>query len=151
MKVLMLQHVKKVGQKDSIVDVSDGFALNSLIPDGKAVQATAEQITSLAKRQLSQGKEHANKQDLARKTLKKLEGVEVVVLAKANTQGSLFKGLTKGDIAKALSEFAKAHVDTAWIQEPAAPLKQLGTFLVRLESSGVKATTRLLVESSREK
>ena len=148
MKVIMLQSVRGVGQSDTIVEVADGYALNALIPAGKAAQATPERIAAHKKR-LSEGEAQmaATNAQLAA-TLKSMDGKRVSISVRANKQGHLFKGITKKDVAHALSEQLRATISGDMIAELDAPIKQTGERQIRLAAANATAMVTLLVEAA---
>lgn len=104
MKVILLADVKKIGKKNEIKEVNDGYARNSLIPNKKAIEATPNAIQNL-KNTLGQKKESNQKLDKAENVAKeKLSGKTVNLKTKASESGSLFKKVGEGDIQKAIKD-----------------------------------------------
>ena len=104
MKVIMQRDVGGVGQRGAVVDVSDGYALNHLIPNGLAVQATPDKLATLksqeseiASKRAAQEREHA---DLSRR----IEGITLEVAARANAQGHLYNQLSAALVQKELEK-----------------------------------------------
>lgn len=103
MKVVLIQHIQGYGRKGEVKDVKDGYALNCLLPQGKAVQATDKNVQKYSK---LVEKEKVQKKAMAEepKTLaKKMRGVSLDFAEKADESGSFFAGVTKDKIAKALA------------------------------------------------
>ena len=92
MKVLLLQDVKGKGKKDTIVDVSDGYARNFLLPKGVAVEADAKIMN-----------DYKNKQ-AAKKTAEKLSGLVVKIYATAGADSRFYGSVTSKDIAEELEK-----------------------------------------------
>src|SRR4051812_43655114 len=109
MKIVLIKDVKGVGKKHDVKTVADGFALNSLIPQGGAVVATESVLkrVELAKKQ-EEG-ERKVKEDLLAKNLKSIHDAVVEVSADANEKGHLFAGLHAAEIAPLVRE--KTGVD----------------------------------------
>ena len=94
MKVILLKDVGGVGQKDTVQEVSDGYALNQLIPSGLVIQATPEKLTALKAKQ-ALGEERAAAQEKEQADLsRRIEGITVEVLAKTNERGHLYNQLS---------------------------------------------------------
>lgn len=89
MKVILLKGVQKLGKKHEIVDVSNGFAMNSLFPQKLAELATPAAIARAEKLQALEEAERAIREDLLIKNLKSIEGVTLEMSGKANAQGHL--------------------------------------------------------------
>ena len=140
MKVILLKDVKSQGKKDDLINVSDGYARNFLIPRGLAVEADAKALNDIKNREAA--KQHRIELEIAaaNETKKKLEGVVVKIRGKAGADGKLFGSVTSTEIADELSKQHGIDVDRKKIVMD-APVKQFGTyqFSVKLypEISGV--------------
>lgn len=131
MKVLLEQDVKGTGKKGEIVDVSDGYARNYLLPrklaapaDAQAVNAASIQKSAAAHRKFQAGV-------AARDMAKQLEGVAVTVHAKVGENGRLFGAITGKEIAAALKEQKQVEIDKKKIAL-AEPIRALGEYTVRV-------------------
>lgn len=131
MKVLLEQDVKGTGKKGEIVDVSDGYARNYLLPrklaapaDAQAVNAASIQKSAAAHRKFQAGV-------AARDMAKQLEGVAVTVRAKVGENGRLFGAITGKEIAAALKEQKQVEIDKKKIAL-AEPIRALGEYTVRV-------------------
>jgi ribosomal protein L9 len=111
MKVILKQDVKTLGKKDSLVNVSDGYARNFLLPKGLAMEATADNINAMTQKnqseQAKKAKELANAKELA----EKLKDITVVIKTKAGENGRLFGSITTKEISEKLKEQHKFDVD----------------------------------------
>ena len=146
MKVIFLKDVAKLGQKGSIKEVSDGYALNFLIPQGLALHATPDKVAAHEKLQsLNAESKAAQKLKLASE-LKKLDGKRLVIKAKANEKGHLFKGVKKGDVADALAEFASFPITEPMINGLGAVIKEAGEHVVHVVGAGVDVAVSIVVE-----
>lgn len=141
MKVVMLTDVRGVGQRGTVVELSDGFALNSLIPQGKAVQATPDKIAEVQKRLASEKAQHDAKMASEIVAIRSLEGKTVSMKTKANEKGHLFKAIKKEDIAKEL----KLDAD---LVDLSGSLKTTGEHSVQISSGETKAIVKLLIEAA---
>lgn len=132
MKVILLQDIKGVGRRDEIKEVSSGYALNSLIPQGKAIPATAGTVVAQEKKLADiAAKEQATKEVLLRK-LKVAGGVSVTLKRPANDKGHLFAVVHKGEVIKAFEEALDTSVPVASITIP-DQIKEVGEYNVTIQ------------------
>lgn len=103
MKVILQQDVKGQGKKGQLVDVSDGYARNFLLPKKLAVIATAENLNTMKQQDKAKKAQEAAEKAEAEALSKKLEGLMVKVPAKAGEGGRLFGAVTTKEISEALS------------------------------------------------
>ncbi len=143
MKVILLQDVKGTGRRDQILEVSDGFARNFLLPRKLAREATAEALNSIEKAKEAQQHREDLKKAEAEQKARELKGKLVVVKAKAGEGGKLYGSITVAEIADALKEQHGVEVDRRKI-ELEEPIRAAGqtTFTIRL-TAGI--TTRMLL------
>ena len=130
MKVILKEDVKSIGSMGQIVDVSDGFARNYLVPKGLAVEANVKNMRSLEhEKKVIQEKARKVKnsvQDLANR----LANMNVVIKTKAGEEGKLFGSVTTMDIAEQLKNQG-IEIDKKKISLD-EPIKRLGTYAVNL-------------------
>lgn len=131
MKLLLEQDVKGTGKKGEIVEVSDGYARNFLLPrklaapaDAQAINAASIQKSAAAHRKFQAGMQ-------ARDLAKQLEGAAVTVRAKVGENGHLFGAITGKEIAAALKEQKQVDIDKKKIAL-AEPIRALGEYTVRV-------------------
>ena len=103
MKVILQQDVKGQGKKGQMVDVSDGYARNYLLPRKLAVIATAQNLNTMKQQEKARKAQQAAEKANAEETAKKLEGILVKVAARAGEGGRLFGAVTAKEISEALS------------------------------------------------
>ena len=131
MKVILKEEVKSIGSMGQVVDVSDGFARNYLVPRGLAVEANLKNIRSLEhEKKVIQEKAKKVKnsvQDLA----DRLANMTVVIKTKAGEEGKLFGSVTTMDIAEQLKNQG-IEIDKKKISLD-EPIKRLGTYAVNLK------------------
>ncbi|MCE5187933.1 MAG: 50S ribosomal protein L9 [Eubacteriales bacterium] len=146
MKVLLEQDVKGTGKKGEVIEVSDGFARNFLLPhklatpaDAQAVNAASIQKSAAAHRKFQAGV-------AARDMAKQLEGAAVTVKAKVGENGHLFGAITGKEIAAALLEQKKLEVDKKKIAL-VDPIRALGEYTVRVSLyENTFANVKVIVE-----
>ena len=103
MKVILQQDVKGHGKKGQMVEASDGFARNFLLPKKLAIPATAENVNTMKQQEKARKAQEAAEKAEAEATAKRLEGLSVKVSAKAGEGGRLFGAVTAKEISEALS------------------------------------------------
>ena len=147
MKVILLDNIKGVGKKDEIINASDGYARNYLLPKNLAVEASAQNLTKL------NNKKEANiyKKDMEKKkaeeTAKKLKGILLKIEANAGENGKIFGGITAKEISENLKEQYKIEVDKKKI-DLKETIKTLGSFSVNIKLyEGVIGTLKIDVIS----
>src|SRR3989344_8647210 len=144
MKVILLQDVKKVGQKGSIVEVAPGYAQNVLISKKLAVPATDASLKTAKAAAAAQAERRAMDEGMSRIILAKLVGQTVLVAAKASEKGSLFKAIGPADIVAAIEkEFKIALPESAITLEE--PIKKKGEYHIPLSHLGASASVNLVV------
>lgn len=104
MKVILTQDVKSQGKKGQLVDVSDGYARNFLLPKKLAVIATAENLNTMKQQEKARKAQEAAEKAEAKATAKKLKDMTVKIAAKAGEGGRLFGAVTAKEVSEALSE-----------------------------------------------
>ena len=104
MKVILLQDVKSLGKKNDIVNVSDGYARNKLIPGGLGVEANAANLNTLKVQKAGQEKRAKEILDEAKALAEKIAGLEVVTSIKTGEGGRSFGSVSTKEIAEACME-----------------------------------------------
>ena len=104
MKVILQQDVKKLGQKGDIVEVSEGYGRNYLLPRKAAILATAENLNVAEAKKGAKARKDAMAADEAKLMAKQLEKVEVTIPVKIGEGGKLFGSVTGKDVAAALKK-----------------------------------------------
>lgn len=111
MKVVLLQDVKSIGKKDTVVTVSDGYARNFLLPRKLAVEATAAAMNDVKTKESAKA-HHKREEIKAAEELKtKIDGKTVTIKAKAGKEGKLFGAVTTKDVADAIKQQLKVDID----------------------------------------
>ena len=130
MKVILQQDVRGQGKKGQLVEVSDGYARNFLLPKKLAVIATAENLNTMKQQEKARKAQEAAEKAQAQATAKQLEGLMVKIPAKAGEGGRLFGAVTAKEISEALS--AQHGVDIAKTKLVLdEPIKSCGGYQVK--------------------
>ena len=104
MKVILLQDVKGKGKKGQMLEVSDGYARNYMLPKKLAIEATADAINTMRMNDKATQERIAREKAEALETSKKLRAMTLVVKAKGGGAGRLFGAVTNAEIASALEK-----------------------------------------------
>ena len=104
MKVILLQDVKGKGKKGQMLEVSDGYARNFMLPKKLAIEATPDAINTMKMNDKATQERIAREKAEAMATSKKLREMTVVVKAKGGGNGRLFGSVTNAEIAEALNK-----------------------------------------------
>ena len=111
MKVILQQDVKKVGSKGDIVEVSEGYGRNFLLPKKLAVEATSANLETAKQKANSAARKKQQATDEARLLAAQLEKVSVKVAVRIGEGGKLFGSVTGKDVADALAKEHGIDVD----------------------------------------
>ena len=140
MKVILQQDVRDHGKKGQLVDVSDGYARNFLIPRKLAVEATKENLAEMRQQDAAKQRRAEQEKAKALENAQKLEAVVVRVTAKSGGGARLFGSVTNAEIASALEAQHGIAVEKNKIVIPDS-IKNFGTYEVKVklghEVSGV--------------
>ncbi len=104
MEVILQKDVKKLGNQGDVVNVSDGYARNYLIPKGLAVEATSGKKKQIKQKERAQERKENQKTSEAKKMAQKMEAEKFVLSVKAGEKGRLFGSVTTMDIAEAVNK-----------------------------------------------
>jgi len=116
MKVILLKDINKLGKKNSVVNVKDGYALNFLIPQKMAVPASKEKIKQLeANQQKTISKQKAAEREL-KKLMSNLSGQKIIIKKPASDKGKLFASLTLDEILSAIKNALGVELDKSQIK-----------------------------------
>ena len=131
MKVILIEDVKKLGKKGDVVDVSDGYARNMLLPKKLGVEATSKNLNDLKLQKAHQQKLAQNSLEAAQAFAKNLENKEVVLTLKGGEGGKTFGSVSAKEISEAAQKQLGMTLDKKKLQLE-SPIKALGTTLVPL-------------------
>ncbi len=127
MDIILIQDVSKLGQKDDIVQVKDGYARNYLIPKGYAIAASAPARKMHAENLRQRAHKEEKIKAEARELAAKLADVKVVVGAKTSSSGKIFGSVNTIQIAESLKEKG-FDIDRRSITLPEDQIKEVGSY-----------------------
>lgn len=145
MKVILLDNIKGVGKKDEVINASDGYARNYLLPKKLAVEANTENMSKLNnKKEANSYKKDLEKQ-AAEEIAQKLKGILLKIKVKAGENGKIFGGVTAKEISDNLKSQYQIEIDKKKI-ELKEQIKTLGSFSVTIKLyEGVTGTLKMEV------
>ena len=129
MKVILTQDVKGKGKRGQMIEVSDGYARNFMLPRKIAIEATADAVNTMRMNDKATAERIAREKAEAMETAKKLRELTVTVTAKGGGAGRLFGSVTNQEIADALKNQTGIALDKRKIVL-ADPIKTVGTYTV---------------------
>ena len=144
MKVILLQDEKKLGKKGDIIEASEGFARNYILPKKIGVEATARNLNDLKLKKANQDKIAQENLETAKALAAELETKQVVIKMKAGEGGRAFGSVSSNEIAAACREQAGVEIDKKKIQLE-DNLKGFGSYEVTVKLHP-QVTGKLLVK-----
>lgn len=145
MEIILKKDVEKLGYKDDIVTVKNGYARNYLIPTGSAILATETARKILAENLKQRAHKEEKVKEEAASLLAKIEALELKVGAKAGEKGKIFGSVNNIQLAEALKE-AGFEIDRRKIQLKDNAIKNLGEYEAIIDlHKEVKATLKFEV------
>ncbi|AVR46637.1 50S ribosomal protein L9 [Christiangramia fulva] len=127
MEVILKKDVEKLGFKDDVVEVKNGYGRNYLIPQGFAELATPSARKVLAETLKQRAYKEQKNIDEAKKQAEKLNSIEIKLTAKAGAGDKLFGSVTDADLAQALSKEG-VEIDRKYISIAGGNIKRLGQY-----------------------
>ena len=144
MKVILLQDVKGKGKKGQMLEISDGYARNYLLPRKLAVEATADAVNTKKMNDKAAAEKAAKERAEALELSHKLREMTLTVKAKGGGAGKLFGAVTNQEIAESLKASSGIAIDKRKIVI-SEPIKNVGTYTVQCKL-GYEITAPLTVK-----
>ena len=144
MKVILMQDVKGQGKKGQMIEVSDGYARNFLLPRKLAQEATADNVNTMKMNDKAAQEKRQREREAALALSKVLKEMTLVVMAKGGGAGRLFGSVTNAEISDALAKQHKIDLDKRKIVLK-DPIKNVGTYTVTCKL-GYEVNAELRVE-----
>ena len=131
MEVILLEKIHRLGELGDKVTVRPGYGRNFLIPNRKAVPATAVNVARFEEQRAELERAQSDVMAAAQARAEQLTGLEVVIAAKAGAEGKLFGSVGTQDIAAAIVA-AGASVEKREVRLPDGPLREIGEYAVEV-------------------
>lgn len=131
MEVILLESVQKLGELGDKVTVKSGYGRNFLIPQKKAVPATAENLQQFEERRADLEAVAGDKLSIAKNRAKKVDELSITITTKAGEEGKLFGSITVRDVAEAC-EAAGVKLEKSEVRLPDGPVRELGEFEINI-------------------
>jgi large subunit ribosomal protein L9 len=144
MRVILLNDVKALGKRGTVVEVAEGYANNFLIPKKLAAEASAGALASLEQQNKAKAKRQAEDLAQAQEIARIIESKPLSVPARAGGNGKLFGTITNAQIAEAIQASFDIALDRHKI-ELKTPIKAVGTYPVEVKL-GNNVTAKATVE-----
>ena len=127
MEVILLEKIVNLGDLGDKVNVKSGYGRNFLIPQHKAVPATADNIREFEARRAELERVEQGKLAEAQARAEKVNGLDITLTAKAGEEGKLFGSITVRDIVEAAEKYG-VEIDKSEVMMPEGPIRALGEF-----------------------
>ena len=147
MKIVLLKDVQGVGRRNEVKNVSDGYALNMLIPKKLAVAGTPATIAHAERLKSEQETERKIQEDLLFKNLALMQGVVIEMTGKANDQGHLFASIHPEAIVAELKRQKGLDILPEFMQLD-KPVKELGEHKIAVNVRGKTGAFTLVVKAA---
>lgn len=144
MKVILQQDVKGKGKKGQMIEVSDGYARNYLLPRKVAIEANADSINTMRMNDKATQERRQREREAAVATEKRLREITLIVRAKGGGAGRLFGSVTSQEIADALKQQEGIELDRRKLVLD-EPIKTVGLFTVHCKL-GYEVNAELKIE-----
>ena len=125
MKVILLEDVKSLGKKEQIVNVSDGYARNMILPKKLGVEATSKNLNDLKLRKANEEKVAQENLDAAKAFAEELSTKEVILTLKVGEGGRTFGSVSSKEISEAAKKQLNLDIDKKKLQLE-SPIRTLG-------------------------
>lgn len=143
MKVIFLKDVPKLGKKDDVKDMNDGYVRNFLLPQKLVEPATPAALEKLSQRKAARETNQAFENAKNETILKSLAAASVTISANANDKGILFKSISAKDIAPLFARELNLDIPESLFKE--VHLKTLGEHAVSFVVGGRNGTCKVVV------
>ena len=148
MKVVLLKDVAKIGKANEVKEVSNGYALNFLIPKKMAKTATTGNIKQAEQIKIELEAKKQIQKDLLLKNFGDVKDAKITISAKASDKGHLFSGIHKEEITTALKEQTGLDIEPDFIQLE-HPVKEIGEHEIEVKVDDRKVKFILEIRDTR--
>jgi large subunit ribosomal protein L9 len=130
-EVILMQRVEKLGQMGELVKVRPGYARNFLLPQGKAIRASADNLERFKQQRAQLEAQNLKRREEAERIAERVSGLSVILIRQAGESGSLYGSVSARDIADACKDAGLTVGRAQVLLEQ--PIKTLGLTTVRVE------------------
>jgi large subunit ribosomal protein L9 len=130
MKVILLQDIRGKGKKGQMIEASDGYARNYLLPRNMAIEATADNVNTMKMNDKAKAEQAAREKAQAQEFADRLKDITVEIQAKSGNGGRLFGSITSQEVSDALKKQFGIAIDKKKIVQD-EPIKSFGTFSLK--------------------
>ncbi len=145
MKIILLKDIPKIGRKNEVKEIADGYALNFVLPRGLGIKATPGEIAKLDKVKATEDAEKQIQDNLLKKSLEQVSAMTITIQEKTNEKGHLFEGIGRDRLVKEIEKALDIKFEPSFI-ELAKPLKEVGQFIVDINAHGKKGKVKVVIE-----
>lgn len=146
MKVILLQDIKNVGEKDEIINANDGYARNFLFPKKLAIEANKENMLELQAKKASQVHKKNLQVEEFKKQADRIKDIVLELKVKAGSNGKIFGGVTSKEISEELKRKYNMDIDKKKIILKET-IKNIGRFSVDIKfGDGVSAKLAVTIQ-----
>ncbi len=131
MEVILKEDIKNLGEIGDVVSVKPGYGRNFLVPQGKAVFATADNLKNLEQQKEELRKKQEGEISILREKAQTFEGLKLTIEANVTEEGSLYGSIGTIDIANAANEKG-IELERSYINMPDGPIKTIGSHDIEL-------------------
>jgi large subunit ribosomal protein L9 len=132
MEVILKEKVENLGSLGQVVNVKAGYARNFLLPQGKAVQATASNVETFEKQKAELEKLEQARFDGAKTQASKIEGSTITITAQAGDGGKLFGSVGTKEVAEAIASSTGVDIEKRHVRMPEGVIRQIGDYQVSI-------------------
>ena len=146
MKIILQKDTRGLGKKGEVIDVADGYAQNSLIPNGIGKAATPAALNKLKSQQAAKQEKNKKNEAQAKLNLAQLQGKTLMIKERVSEKGTLYHSIGNKDLIKAISEQYSISIDENYFDEKHS-LKEVGDYLIKLEAYSKTADLAVHIEA----
>jgi large subunit ribosomal protein L9 len=144
MKVILLTDIPKVGNKYDVKDFKEGYAQNVLLAKGLACLATKAELAKIEDRKKQLEKKKTEEVETFKNLISSVDGKNIVIKAKANEKGHLFKAVGVNDVVTAIKEITGIEINEHSITMD--HIKNVGPHTVSIKKGDMKGECKIIVE-----
>lgn len=145
MRIIFLKDVPRIGKRYDIKEISDGYAMNFLLPRKLAVIATPKAVAELEMKKKEIAIEREVQMSLLLKNLEEIKGKSITMKCRANDKDHLFSAIHKKEIVDEMKKQNHADIGEEFIILE-KPIKAIGEFEIPISIKGNKSSFKLVVE-----